>query len=100
MVMYSWYELYASWVCIINCLNNLITNFPNNVLVNVTPEYQCSNFDKTLAIGEIIRLTTEDNFKYLMVELLDILSYLGKRCYLPWEWEFPRRHIPSTLAAT
>ncbi len=33
-------------------------------------------------------------------QVLDILSYLGKRCYLPWEWEFPRRHIPSTLAAT
>ena len=32
--------------------------------------------------------------------MLDILSYLGKRYYLPWEWEFPRRHIPATLAAT
>ncbi len=34
------------------------------MLVNDTPEYQCSNFDKTLSIGEIIRLTIEDSFKY------------------------------------
>jgi hypothetical protein len=45
------------------------------VLVNVTPEYQCSNFDKTLLIGEIIRLTTEDNFKYLMVEYVTLSVY-------------------------
>ena len=60
---------------IINCLNNFITNFPNNVLVNDHPEHQCSNFDKTLSIGEIIRLTTEDSFKYLMVEYTNLSVY-------------------------
>jgi hypothetical protein len=32
--------------------------------------------------------------------LLDISSHQGKRSYLPWEKEFPRRYIPSTLTAT
>ncbi len=32
--------------------------------------------------------------------MLDISSQIGKRSYLPWEWEFPCRHIPPTLAAT
>ncbi len=45
------------------------------MLVNDTPEYQCSNFDKTLSIGEIIRLTTEDSFKYLMVEYTNSSEY-------------------------
>ncbi len=45
------------------------------MLVNVTPEYQCSNFDKTLLIGEIIRLTTEDHFKYRMVEYVTLSVY-------------------------
>ena len=60
---------------IINCLNNFITTFPNNVLVNDHPEHQCSNFDKTLSIGDIIRLTTEDSFKYLMVEYTTLSVY-------------------------
>ena len=60
---------------IINCLNNFITTFPNNVLVNDHPEHQCSNFDKTLSIGDIIRLTTEDSFKYLMVEYTNLSVY-------------------------
>ena len=45
------------------------------MLANVTPEYQCSNFDKTLSIGEITRLTIEDNFKYLMVEYTNSSVY-------------------------
>ncbi len=32
--------------------------------------------------------------------MLDISSHLGERSYLPWEWEFPCRHIPPTFAAT
>ncbi len=39
-------------------------------------------------------------FNVLVAFVLDISSHLGKRSYLPWEWEFPRRHIPPTLAAT
>jgi hypothetical protein len=34
------------------------------------------------------------------LSILDISSHLGKRSYLPWEWEFPRRYIPPTLVAT
>jgi hypothetical protein len=31
--------------------------------------------------------------------LLDNSSHLGKRNYLPWEWEFPNLHILSISAA-
>ncbi len=62
------------------CLNNFITNFPNNVLVNDTPKFQCSNFDKTLSIGEIIRPTTEDSFKHLMVEYTNLSVYGFNLC--------------------
>jgi hypothetical protein len=31
--------------------------------------------------------------------LLDLSSHPGKRSYLPWEWKFPCRHTPPTLAA-
>ncbi len=50
------------------------------MLVNDTPEHQCSNFGKTLSIGEIIRLTTEDSFKYLMVEYTNLSVYRFNLC--------------------
>jgi hypothetical protein len=52
-------------------------NLPNNLLVKVTPEYQCIHFDKTLPVGEIIRLTKEDKFKYHMVEYILALQHMG-----------------------
>ncbi len=50
------------------------------MFVNVTSEYQCSNFDKTLSIGEIIRLTIEDSFKYLLVEYTNLSVYGFNLC--------------------
>ena len=50
------------------------------MLVNDHPEHQCSNFDKTLSIGDIIRLTTEDSFKYLMVEYTNLSVYGFNLC--------------------
>jgi hypothetical protein len=63
-------------------------------------DFMClTKIDPATSWFEIVELPTVTKLT-VPTKVLDISFHLGKRSYLPWEWEFPHRHIPPTLAAT